>query len=278
MPSHKEPHFFCTDHHRESDEFHGGKELYFHVRTLEQYHNLFSNTKEALRGEASTGYLYSKEAAKNIYEYNPEAKIIIMLRDPVSFLHSLHMQYVNETTENIRSFEAALAAEESRKASWDSLSKNVRCPSYLYYSERIKYADHVKRFLDIFPASQIKIIINEDFRRANESTYRDVLEFIGMKQPFTPNFHGVHESKAPRFSYLNQLLHNPAFKTSLYSALGSKRYTRLHKKVNQFMLKQTGRKPLNQDLRATLKQSSRPEVIRLEKLIKIPLQEKWGYK
>ena len=95
----KEPHFFCTDFHRESDAFHDSQ-LFFHFRDEETYLKLFSDlTTEKVIGESSTGYLYSKEAAKQIHDFNPEAKILIVLREPTSFLYSVHSQVLNINAE-----------------------------------------------------------------------------------------------------------------------------------------------------------------------------------
>lgn len=41
-------------------------------------------------GKASIWYLYSERAVEEIGEFDPQAKIIVMLRDPVEILHSLH--------------------------------------------------------------------------------------------------------------------------------------------------------------------------------------------
>lgn len=276
FPNHKEPHYFCSDHIEESDRFHD-KQLYFHVRSDDQYHALFAGHEQVqLWGEASTGYLYSKEAAKNIHTYNPHAKIIIMLREPVSFLHSLHMQYVNETTEDETDFEAALAKEPERKTDWRGLSKNVRCPSYLYYSERVKYAEQVKRFFDLFPAEQILVIENEEFQKDNPGMYRQVLKFLGAAS-FTPDFQVVHGSKTPRFRALNNAMHNPKLKTALYKTFGSKRYTLLHKKVNKALLRPYQRVTMADETKQKLRQQCAPEVAKLSRLLKRDLTSRWGY-
>jgi hypothetical protein len=74
LPEKKVPHFFCTDFHKEIDEFHGFPKAW-NIRSLEKFHELFKDVgDEKLIGEASTSYLYSSSAAKEIYRYNPAAK------------------------------------------------------------------------------------------------------------------------------------------------------------------------------------------------------------
>lgn len=275
----KEPHYFATDLQRESDAFHGTKND-FYIRTSEQYHEqLFKHyAGEKVLGEASTGYLFSKDAAKNIFRYNPEAKIVISLRSPVDLLHSLHMQYVNETTEDEPNFETALGKEAARKKGHD-IPKNVRTPSYLYYSERVKYAEQIKRFLDLFPPEHILIFTAEQFKQDNEAIYRKVLKLVGVDTTFTPKFTAVHESKAPRLKALNTLVHNPTLKKQLHGLLGPSLYTFAHKNfADKLLLKKSGRSALDPVLRDRLLEDTTGEVKKLEKLLDRDFSEQWGYK
>ena len=86
MPDNKEPHYFGSDLKKRSDEF---------IKTEEEYLSLFKDADSSqMAGEASTFYLYSKAAQKEIKGFNPHAKIIIMLRNPIDFLHSLRISFV----------------------------------------------------------------------------------------------------------------------------------------------------------------------------------------
>ena len=77
----KEPHFFCTDG-------------YTGVKTLKQYEKLFEDAKphHLAVGEGSTHYLFSKVAVPNILVYNPDARFIVCLRNPVDMAPSLHSE------------------------------------------------------------------------------------------------------------------------------------------------------------------------------------------
>src|SRR3972149_11450918 len=77
----KELHFFGTDHHR----------INYTPYTKEQYLSFFDGAGDKRRiGEASTSYLYSERAAVEIKEFNPFARIIIMLRNPVDVMYAYH--------------------------------------------------------------------------------------------------------------------------------------------------------------------------------------------
>jgi len=100
----KELHFFGTD-------------VRYPARpTLDQYLLHFAKAREELRvGEASTSYLFSQSAAQEIRAFNPAARIVIMLRNPVDMMYSLHSEMLYWLNEDIEDFEAALEAEEKRK-------------------------------------------------------------------------------------------------------------------------------------------------------------------
>src|SRR5690349_13337870 len=101
----KEPHYF-------------GADLAFNnpPRSLENYLSLFEGSDAAKRvGDSSVWYLWSRTAAAEIKEFAPEASILVMLRNPVSMMHSLHSHLLYTADENIASFEQALAAEPDRR-------------------------------------------------------------------------------------------------------------------------------------------------------------------
>ena len=85
FPDFKEPHFFGSDLIRKN----GAYDL-----SLNNYKSLFNSDKKII-GEASTFYIFSKNAAKEIYDFNPDAKIIIMLRNLVDLAYSLHSQLLD---------------------------------------------------------------------------------------------------------------------------------------------------------------------------------------
>lgn len=274
----KEPNYFATDFQRESDAFHG-KPVDFRVRSKKEFQKLFRHSRsgEHLFAEASTGYLYSKEAAANIFEHNSKAKIIIMLREPTSFLQSLHMQYVNESTEDETDFAKALALEEKRKNDWTLIPKSTRCPSYLYYSERIKYAEQVKRFYKYFPKNQVLILLSEEFAQDNAAAYTKVVNFLGIDPGFQPQFSQIHGSKKPRVKTVNRLLRNPEIKVRLQAAMGQQLYTTVQKKAEKVLLKPQNRGAIPEYLQHTLHQQVAPEVIKIGRVINRDVSSLWGY-
>lgn len=177
-PKDKEPYYFCTD-------FTSHK---WRVSDREEYLSLFAGAQdEKYVGEASVWYLYSAEAARNIKEFDPSARIIIMLRDPVDMMYSLYRQFLRTANEDIPDFGEAVAAEEERKKG-KRIPHNAHFPQGLFYAEVAKYSEQVKRYLDLFGKDRVHVVVFDDFISDTAGTFRRALEFLGIDPGFCPDF------------------------------------------------------------------------------------------
>ncbi len=104
----KEMHFFGSDLRFGTQFYRRDQAAY-----LEEYKSWNGQTHAA---EASVWYLFSKRAAEEIHAFNPEARIIILLREPAEMLYSLYYQFRFDGNEYLPSFEEALRAEGERVA------------------------------------------------------------------------------------------------------------------------------------------------------------------
>jgi Sulfotransferase family len=272
----KEPAYFATDLMDESDAFHGSRR-YFEFRTEEDYDAVFAHCRPGqLRGEASTAYLHSTAAASNLHAANPRAKVVVMLREPVSFMRSLHAQYLNETTEDEPDFARALAKEPLRKRG-EAIPRRARCPSFLFYRERARYANQLERYHAAFPRESILHLVLEEFGEDNERHYRNVLEFLGVDASRTPSFRTVHASRTPRSRRLNRVLNSPALKGSVFRVLGPRRYDALRKTVARALLREQRAPEVSSSLERELREELADEVDRVSELVGRDLRAVWGY-
>ena len=277
MSSIKEPHFFCADFHLESDRAYG-KQRFYDFRSESAYLQLFSKAKNVkIAGESSTNYLYSQVAAEKIYNFNPDAKIIIVLREPAKFLYSLHSHYVKFTEENEPDFLTALALETKRKQE-EALSPRVTSPSYLYYSQRVQYYQQVKRYCDRFKPEQIKVIIFEEFKSANERIFREVLDFLGVEPNFTPEYSAINVNKEVKFKAINNLINNPLAK-SISKNLLSQEFNDFVRDnvVEKLLWHQAPKAKIPEEIKLQLMQQYQPEVAKISELLQLDLLSKWGY-
>jgi hypothetical protein len=166
MPTLKEPRFFDSDLHALANAPTGTR-----PESLEEYLALFDDARPEQRmGEASPSYLRSRTAAAAIAAVQPAARCIAILREPASFVRSLHLQLVQEHVESEKDLARAVALEQIVRD-----GKPV-----LRYSDHIHYVEQLKRFDAAFPSEQILVLIYDDFRRDNEATLRRVLRFLDV--------------------------------------------------------------------------------------------------
>ncbi|WP_019507381.1 sulfotransferase [Pleurocapsa sp. PCC 7319] len=273
----KEPHFFCSDFHLESDQHHG-KHLFFDFREESEYLRLFAKAKvEKAVGESTANYLYSSVAAEKIHNFNPDAKIIILLREPAEFLYSLHSHYVKFTEENEPDFLTALALETERKQG-KYPSPRIMSPSFLYYSQRVQYYQQVKRFYDRFGSEQIKVIIYEDYKSENDRIYREILEFLGVETNFTPEYDSLNLNKEVKYKAINDLVNIPVVK-NISKNLFSQQFNEFVRDniVEKFLWHQVPKATMPEEIKTKLMQQYQPQVEQIADLIGVDLVTKWGY-
>ncbi|HWF32085.1 MAG TPA: sulfotransferase [Solirubrobacteraceae bacterium] len=175
----KEPWFFAREL-RPGSLTDGGPPRHGRPETLEQYVSLFADAAPGqLVGEASPQYIRSATAAAEIAALRPDARIVAILREPASFLRSLHLQLVATHIESERDFGRAVALEPKRREG-KQLPRRSISPQSLLYSDHVRYAQQLRWIHDVFPPEQVLVLIYEDFRADNEATVRQVLSFLAL--------------------------------------------------------------------------------------------------
>ena len=171
MSSQKEPDYF-------SDKAIHEQGIYYtknRVNTLDKYESLFVQKESVIYGEGSVSYLFYDNVAEDIKKYNPNAKIIIMLRNPAerAFSHYL-MDYrlglISDSFENI-------IAKKSKH-------KNAHL-FYQQYIEVSKYSNQILRYLNFFEKDNILFIDYEDFRINVSDTVNQAYNFLEISTDFT---------------------------------------------------------------------------------------------
>lgn len=166
-----------------------------------KYLAYFANRDEKRLGERSVWLLYSEKAAEEIKRFAPLAKIIIMLRNPLEMLPSLHQHFLINGMENIVDFREALDAESERK-----MGRKIPFfglpPKFYFYSEIAKFATQVERFVKAFGRSNLRVIIFDDFIRNTEEEYRKILQFLEVDDSFKPVFRRLNPRQELRYPFL----------------------------------------------------------------------------
>jgi len=167
MPDLKEPRWFASDMRALTDPpAHSPL-----PKTYQEYLALFAPARaDQITGEASPSYLRSATAAGEIASVAPNARIIAILREPASFVRSLHLQLLQEHVETETDLRRAFEGEAIERN-----GLTVR-----RYSDHIHYVDQLRRYEELFAPEQMLVLIYDDFRRENEATVRRVLRFLDV--------------------------------------------------------------------------------------------------
>ncbi len=143
--------------------------------TLEEYLALFARARAgAARGRGLALYLWSRTAAARIAAVAPDARIIAILREPASFLRSLHLQFLRDHVETEQDFAPGARAGAS--------GARPRAADAYWPGARLLRARPLRRAAAPLPrrvpARAVLVLIYDDFRADNEATVRRVLRFL----------------------------------------------------------------------------------------------------
>jgi hypothetical protein len=204
LPDSKEPWFFASDMRPRFEPPSAGSP----PRTLAEYLSLFADAGPGQRaGEASSSYLWSRTAAGRIAEVQPAARIIAILREPASFLRSLHLQLVQTHVESERDLRTAISLEEARRNGRHVPRRSHR-PQLLQYADHVRYVEQLRRYHELFSPEQVLVLIYEDFRRENEATVRAVLRFLDVDDTRPIEVLDANPTVALRSQQLDEMVHS----------------------------------------------------------------------
>jgi hypothetical protein len=202
MPRPKELWFLAEELHDRPPPLPGGM-----ARTLEEYLALFEPAQPGQRlGEATTLYLWSRSAAGAIARLAPQARVIAVLREPASFLRSLHLQFVESYIETESDLAKAIALEAARREGRE-IPPHTYWPCTLLYSEHVRYVEQLRRFREALPPEQVLVLIYDDFKRDNQATVRSVLRFLEVDDSAPIETLEANPSVAVRSQRLHELVH-----------------------------------------------------------------------
>ncbi len=186
MPRHKEPYHYCDCR------------APFAVKDPEAYLGLFASARhESAVGEASAMYLTSPETPKRLRTRHPDAKIVIMLREPVARAYSMYRLICSLGFEWLSPFEKAIEAEATRMTDERFKTANPYfLEAYLYFSTGL-VAAALQRYFDAFPPDQIRVIFLDDFKKDPIGSTRATFEFLGVDPDFEPDLEPQNVSSYP---------------------------------------------------------------------------------
>ena len=227
-PGVKEPHYFGKDLKNHPHEFlmktvHGLDNHHW-IDSLEEYARLYADAPEGTPYllDASASYLYSATAAEEIASVCPEARIVILLRDPVRRAWSEYQMNLAIGLE-WRSFRRAVMRERAA-------AERGRPFLLAKYTSAGRYYAQVERFLKQFPRQNVLVEIVDEPGRNMADVNQRIASFLSI--PSTGLEAGVHENQARAASggLLNNIIYHTGIKALLsrHTPAGVKARIRRH--------------------------------------------------
>ena len=293
MPDLKEPRFFASDlrahaQARASAQARAVADASSVAlpQTLEEYLLLFDAARPGQRvGEASPSYLRSATAAGAIAEVQPAARVIAILREPASFLRSLHLELVQNHVEHEQDLRQALANDDVELTGRAAEAHLPRASGLARYADRVRYVEQLRRYHAVFAPEQVLVLIYDDFRRDNDATLRTVLRFLAVDDSAqielveaNPSVH-VRSLRADRLARRLSAGQGPVART-LKAATKTLTPTRLHREGLQALRRRLvygSPRPPEEELVRELRVGFKGEVVALSEYLGRDLVTLWGY-
>lgn len=191
LPTIKEPHFFSRGM--------AARLQMSHVSSEADYLGLFGDADALhVRGEASTTYLRDPEAPGRLHQSVPDARIIVLLRDPVerAFSHYLMLLRGGGLRATFSEGVAGLARDHPDVEVFRQL---VIEPGF--------YGTQLARYFSLFGPEQVKVVISEEFFAAPGKTVVEILSFLGLDGvPVSDGLERQNHYLAPRGPLMMLLL------------------------------------------------------------------------
>jgi hypothetical protein len=237
-------------------------------------------------GEASACYTVSAVAIENIAARVPDARIVVVFREPVAFVRSWHLQLLRDPRlETVRDLEVALILEPTRRAG-RGLPRRCALPQLLAYAELVRYAEQLARIRRSFPEQQIHVILYDDLVADPQQTLSCTFAFLGVDPAHMIDVEhrnlGVITTSSRIEDLRNRVIagrdgdaRSVRLASRLLYSLPEDRLHAMNRQAKRVLHRPPP--PLDPRLARRLRDRFRPEVIALGDALGIDLLARWGY-
>ena len=242
------------------------------IRDEETYTRLFVDQQRTKAiGETSVFYLCYPGSAERIAQAVPEAKIIVILREPVARAYSAYMFLKRDGRETLAFAEGLEREEERKQQDFEPM---------WWYKELGLYYNQVKHYLDVFGPERVKVLLYEEMYANPADVLRDVFAFLGVKEDIVVNTSIRYNlSGVPKwrklYAPLDRFIFHPGPVSKFIKSLVPKRLRTAWASKAIGML--TEQVPIDPELQAQLRAYFAEDVAKLEDLLQKNLSP-WQYK
>ena len=233
------------------------------IKSKKDYLAQFMNIKQKIIGERNKDYLYWEPSALKIKNFNTNAKIIMILRNPVDLIYSLHGAALSRRIdENISDLKKALDAEEKRKI--EQKENPNKYNPFIFYRDVARYSKQVSRYIELFPRKNILVISFEEFIKNPLEIFMEICNFLEIDSNFKPVSTAKNQLKQVRSNTLHSIANSVMNSGAQQKILKFPKIQSLYDFVNKT---NNPRLEMDPDLRKKLTDEFRPDVDKLSKIL-----------
>ncbi len=205
------------------------------VTSFADYRRLFEGARgQTVIGECSTFYFSSKVAAGNIHAYNPDARIMALLRNPVDRIRS---HYEMDRAHGVTKRSLLSLVEEEL-----ALGDDANWGNSQFYVGASRYSRQLREFHRYFAPENVCVLSFESLVAEPEPTLRSLFTFLGISVPSGPLvLPFANRKRAARFSTFNSVLHGSGIKPFVSGLLKKSLPGRLEKAAKYAYYREGGR-------------------------------------
>ncbi len=208
MSSVKEPNFFSYPELEK-------QKLYYKddsVKNEQEYLKLFNhnNAQAKAIGEASVSYLFYSGTAVRIKSFQPEAKIIVMLRNPFDrawshYLMDYKLNYVRDSFDNIAT---------------KRVNGHRNNQHFQQYIELGLYHRQLKNYIDVFGKEKLYIGLYDELKNNTQKVYDEICSFLNIDKKTLPEASAYNSAEMPRNGLIKSLYASDNIRRGLKKMLG----------------------------------------------------------
>lgn len=210
----------------------------------------------------SAGIIYFEHSMKHLKEHNPDAKLIIVFRNPVDRAYSAYWFACLQGHETIKTFEEAINSPITR-------TDNVLTRGIIDYKGRGHYAEQLEMLYTYFDKKNVLVLLQEDLQKDMQGVIKNIFQFSGLDDSFTPDLGKKYRESARSKSQLlsNYLSGNNIFKKIVKRIFPSKVLTSARLKLRDMNSENFTPPKMNPEIRKELVAHYKPYNEALSKLI-----------
>lgn len=239
---------------------------------ISHFEKFYLKNTEEVKIHGGVNYLYNHNvAAKRIYEYNPDAKIIICLRNPVKRAVSAYKYFVRILKES-NTFEKAIELEKNNKIT--GIDKN-----HFTYIEHGKYLNQIIEFHRYFNSDKVKILLFEELTDSSKSQLlmNDLSKFLEIEN-YNYSFTHMNKSATPKLKWINNIIRGESKIKKIKELIPLQLKRKVLKVIEEKNISDEALKiEISEEMIEMLENEYHMEIQNLSEYLKMDLTKVWGF-